>query len=233
MKKPTKRLLLGILVIALILVLHSSGFFTFLTFEELKQHSAYLKSYVDRHYWMSVFSFVAIYTAAVATSMPAAFLFAIAGGFLFGTFWGALLSIFASTVGAVIAFWSIRYLIGDFVQRRYRHYLVNFNEAVAYYGAQFLIFIHFVAIVPLFLLNILAGLTTITTWTFTWTTFLGLIPGVFVFSFAGSQLQQLNAAHDIFSLKIILAFVAIALIALIPLVVRMSGISLFQKKRTR
>jgi len=231
MNKPTKRLLLGVLVIAIILMLHSSGFFTFLTFEELKQHSAYLQSYVDRHYLISVFSFVAIYTTAVATSMPAAFLFAIAGGFLFGTFWGAVLSIFASTVGAVVAFWSIRYLIGDFVQRRYRHYLINFNDAVTDYGAQFLIFIHFVAIVPLFLLNILAGLTTISTWTFIWTTFLGLIPGVFVFSFAGSQLHQLNTAHDIFSLKIIAAFVAIALIALIPLVIRVSGINFFHKKK--
>ncbi len=230
MNKLTKRLLIGVLVIAGIIVLHASGLFTFLSFEELKQHSAYLQLYVERHYLISLCIFMAIYAVAVATSMPAAFLFAVAGGFLFGTLSGALFSTLASTAGSVLAFWSVRYFIGAFFQQKYGHYLSAFNRAVAHYGAQFLVFIHFVTIVPLFLLNIVAGLTTISTWTFAWTTFLGLVPGIVVFAFAGSQLQNLNSAHDIFSLKIILAFVALALIACIPLILRFFGITIFEKK---
>ena len=160
MKTVIRRLFLGIVLISLIVLLHFSGIVQLFTFEQLKKHSSYLQLYVERHYWLSMFSFFAIYTTSVAISMPAAFLFAIAGGFLFGTLLGAVLSIIASTLGAAFAFWSVRHLIGNFIQQHYRSQLISFNRAVAHYGTQFLVLIHFIAIVPLFLVNLLAGLTT-------------------------------------------------------------------------
>jgi len=229
MRKTIRRVLFGIALVSIVVILHSSGLIQVFTFEQLKQHSSYLQAYVARYYWLSIFGFFAIYTTSVATSMPAAFLFAIAGGFLFGTFLGAVLSIIASTLGAILAFWSVRYLIGDFIQQQYRHYLINFNRAFAHYGTQFLIFIHFIAVVPLFLVNVLAGLTNISTWTFCWTTFLGVVPGIIIFSFAGSQLQQFNSMQDIFSFKIIIAFALMGLLACIPLILQFVGISLFKK----
>ncbi len=62
----------------------------------------------------------------------------------------------------------------------------------------------------------MAGLSTISLSTFVWTTAIGIIPGSFVYSYAGSQLSSIQSTEDIVSPSILLALVMLGLLALVP-----------------
>lgn len=217
-KKYYVRFTVIVLFVAFVIWLHYAGIKKYITFEQLKAHSERLNELVESHYTLVALSYVGIYIAAVAISLPAAFLFTIAGGFLFGTVLGTLYSVIGSTLGAMLAFWIVRYGVGDFIQNRYASSLASFNRSVERHGAAFLVFIHYMAFVPFFLINILAGMTTITSWTFFWTTFVGLVPISFIYAFVGSRLQEITRLQDIFSFNFIVALLLIALIGLVPLI---------------
>ena len=218
-RKDVFRFLLLVGFIALIIWVHVAGLARYITLENLKMQSDYLLYLVKNYRALSILFFLIIYTLAVALSLPAAFLITVAGGFLFGTVMGTVYSVVASTCGALLSFLLVRYALGSFIQKRYVNQLHTFNKLVDNYGILFLIFIHFVAIVPFVIINTLAGLTQISAWTFTWTTALGIIPTFLVYAYAGSQLHEIHTLGDIFSKPVIGALFLLGLFAIVPLVV--------------
>lgn len=224
MKKPfgSRFIILALFIIVLI-IFHGSGARSLLTFDNLKSQSEYLREWVSHHYVCSVFTFLTAYFLNVALSLPGAFLLTMTAGFLYGTLVGACYSVTGATLGALAGFLIVRYGIGDFIQERYKNKLVWFNNAVERYGVLFLLGIHLVAVVPLVVVNILAGISKVPTWTFIWTTALSIIPLALVYSYAGSQLQNINSARDIFTGKIVLTLAVLAFAACLPVILARFG----------
>ena len=190
------------------------------TLAGLKAGSAKLSAFVAHNYMLSVIAYILFYITTVSLSLPAAMLTTIAGGYLFGVVWGTLYANIGATIGATVSFLTVRYLIGAVLQKRYQKQLAGFNAAMEQDGTSYLIAIHFVAIIPFFVINMLAGLTEVPLWTFVWTTSLGILPGSTVYTFAGQQLHKINAIQDIFSPGILLAFVLLTLLSLLPILIR-------------
>jgi len=142
------------------------------------------------------------------------------GGFFFGTIPGALFAIFGATVGATISFLLIRDLFGKVFQEQYKDRLKAFNREFKRYGYSYLLLLHVVMIVPLFVPNILAGLAHVSLWTFIWTTAVGIIPGSLTFSFAGQQLMSINSIQEVISARFILSIFLLLLLALTPFFIR-------------
>jgi len=211
------RLVVAIAFLSFVVWIHISGIGKIITLEALQQKSAALTDFTKEHYLLSVLGFTAIYALAVALSMPAAFLITVAGGFLYGTFLGTLFSVLGATVGAVFAFWIVRYGMGTLIQERFAKQLAAFNRSVDQYGTPFLVAIHFIAVIPFFLVNILAGVTTLSTWRFAWTTAVGIFPVSLVYGFAGSKLRTITSLQDLFSWPILIALGLIAAVSLVPL----------------
>jgi uncharacterized membrane protein YdjX (TVP38/TMEM64 family) len=61
------------------------------------------------------------------------------------------------------------------------------------------------------------GLTPIRTWTFTWVTFISMLPGAFIYVNAGTGLANILNDGSIISFE---AFVSLALLAIAPLLLR-------------
>jgi uncharacterized membrane protein YdjX (TVP38/TMEM64 family) len=157
-----------------------------------------------------------VYIAAVALNVPGAAILTMAGGFLFGTALTVLYANVGATTGAVLAFLLARYLLGEWVQSRYRTQLAGFNSEIERNGSKYLLTLRLIPVFPFFLINFLSGLTTIPLRTFAWTTSLGIIPAAAVFGFAGQQIGTISSAGEILSPKVIIAFTLLALLALIP-----------------
>ena len=214
-----RRIFLVIILILSIVAVRYSGVGDYITLETIKAHKETLERIIQERYVMAVFAYILLYLGSVALSVPIAAILTISGGYFFGTMLGALYANIGATLGAVIAFLIVRYLAGDVVQRRYSNQLASFNAAFKRYGTSFLLSIHFIAIVPFFLVNILAAFTKISLWTFIWTTSLGIIPGSLVFAYAGQQLTTIESVQDIFTPHILLAFILLAVLALLPTIV--------------
>jgi len=218
MNTQTKRNILFVLLIAVIVGLRFSPVGSALTFENLKQHRDSLLAFVQARYGLSVACFIATYLVATALSLPAGLVLTLAGGFLFGAPAGVFYVMIGATMGATIAFLSARYVLGKRLQEKYRDALKKFNEEFERNGISYLLTLRLIPIFPFFLINFLVGLTKVPLKTFVWTTALGIMPATAVFAFAGRQLGTIAAASDLLSGKTALVFAALGFLVLVPAV---------------
>ena len=72
---------------------------------------------------------------------------------------------------------------------------------------------------PTFLINALGGLTTVSLWTFIWTTSIGILPGSLVYTFAGQQLGKIESVKEILSWHLILVLILLSVLAILPAVI--------------
>ncbi|TAK60174.1 bifunctional TVP38/TMEM64 family protein/FAD-dependent oxidoreductase [Methylobacter sp.] len=186
----------------------------YLTLETLKAQQAAIQTYRSDHPGLSVAIYMLIYIAVTGLSLPGAALLTLAGGAVFGLFWGTLIVSFASTIGATLAFLSARFLFRDQVKARFGDRLNVINKGVDKDGALYLFTLRLVPIFPFFVINLVTGLTNLNTKTFYWVSQVGMLAGTVVYVNAGTQLGKLESLSGILSPGLIGSF---ALLGIFPL----------------
>ena len=162
-------------------------------------------------------SFFLMYVIVAAFSLPGAAIMTIAAGALFGLFWGSVIASFASTIGATLAFLTARYLLRDLVQAHFGDKLKAINEGMAKDGAFYLFSLRLIPLFPFFLVNLLVGLTPISTRHYYWVSQIGMLAGTVVYVNAGTQLVKITGLADIASPGLLFSF---ALLGIFPLLVK-------------
>lgn len=219
MKRHWKKILVAALIVAAVIIVRALDVGQYLNIETLNRSRTDLLALKDRHYLLFVAAFILVYILSVALSVPWGAYLTIAGGFLFGMA-GVIYVNIGATAGAAAAFLASRYLIGDAIQEKYREKLTSFNAEIERNGRNYMLTLRLIPIFPFFLINILAGVTRIPLSTFVWTTSLGIIPGSFVYTYAGTQLAWIRNADDIMNWKILLALALFGLLALLPVIIK-------------
>ena len=118
-----------------------------------------LSNYYAANPWETILIYLAIYIGATALSLPGAALLTLAGGALFGLLVGTVIISFASSIGATLAFLASRFLLRDYVQKKFASRLQGVNDGFAKDGAFYLFTLRLIPVVPLFMVNLLMGLT--------------------------------------------------------------------------
>lgn len=227
MTKQTRNILLLLLFIGVIVALRLSGVGDLLTVENIQKNRDALLAYVRDNGIVSIAIYILVYTAAIAVNLPGGAVLTLTGGFLFGTLPAVLYVNVGATAGAILAFLSARYLLGDRLQERYRDRLAKFNDEMERNGTRYLLTLRLIPVFPFFVVNFLAGLTRVPLSTFSWTTSLGIIPATAVFAYAGHQLEHVHSVSDILTGKVLFAFLLLAAFTLAPAI-----IGRFRKNRT-
>lgn len=212
-----KRLLL-VLVLALVVAL----FFLFdlgryLTLDYLKASRDSFQALYEQRAIAMLAAYFVLYVVVTMLSLPGGAVMGLAGGALFG-FWPAVLVVsFASTIGATLACALARYLLRDYVQRRFGERLRPINEGVEREGPFYLFTLRLIPLFPFFVVNLVMGLTPMRLGTYYWVSQLGMLPGTMVFINAGKELGKIQSVGDIFSPSLLLSF---ALLGLFPLIAK-------------
>lgn len=167
-----------------------------LSFETLAQRRDVLRAWTEAHGALAAAAFVAAYAVAVALSAPGAVWFTIAGGFLFGAVPGAALSVTGATIGAVGVFLAVRAGLAGWATARVGGWMEGFAERFRQDAASFLLALRLAPVAPFFVVNLAAALLGAPLRTFVWTTFLGIIPGGFVFASVGAGLDSVIARGE-------------------------------------
>ncbi|MGU5792460.1 FAD-dependent oxidoreductase [Aeromonas hydrophila] len=189
----------------------------YLSLPQLQARQAELAALVDRHFVSAALLFVVVYVVSTALSLPGASLLTLAGSAVFGVVWGLLLVSFASSIGATLAFLSARFLLRDWVERRFGDKLASLQAGMKKEGALYLLSLRLIPIFPFFLVNLLMGLTPIRVSTYYWVSQLGMLPGTFVYVLAGSELANLTSTGNILSPGLM---VALTLLGLMPMLLK-------------
>jgi uncharacterized membrane protein YdjX (TVP38/TMEM64 family) len=164
--------------------------------------------------------FVGLYIAVTALSLPGATILTLAGGFLFGTLPATIFVNLGATVGATLAFLAARYVLRDWVERKFGRWLEPLQEGFAKNAFSYLMTLRLIPLFPFFAVNLVSGLTRMNVGTYAAATALGIIPGSFVYAYAGRQLGTLNSLREIASPHVLGAFVLLGVLALSPIVYR-------------
>lgn len=190
----------------------------FLSLTTLKEHRDGLLAFTEANVAAAVVIFIIVYAVVTGLSLPGAVILTLAGGFLFGAVGATLCVNVGATTGATLAFLTARYLLRDTVEHKFGKWLSRFQEGFTQNAFSYLLTLRLIPLVPFFVVNLVSGLTRVNVGTYVAATAIGIIPGSFVYAYAGRQLGTLNSLKEIMSPNVIGAFVLLGLLALVPIV---------------
>lgn len=212
------RVLLAGGLLAGALLFYLLGLHEYFNWEAVKANLASWQNWVDENPALALPLIFVVYVVVTGLSLPVAAVLSLVVGALLGRWLGTMLVSVAAVCGATLAFLSSRYLFRGWVRRRFGERLRKLDEGIARDGAFYLFSLRLVPIVPFFLINLGMGLTSIRLWTFVWVSWLGMLPGTFVYVNAGTELGKIESPADVLSPGVIVAFV---LLGLAPLLFRL------------
>ncbi|HSW86696.1 MAG TPA: VTT domain-containing protein [Rhabdochlamydiaceae bacterium] len=223
-------------LITLIIIFYATGLYHYVSYHFLKAQHDQLMALVHQHHILAPIIFMLAYAFTMSLGIPDVLFFTLAGGFLFPWPLSLVYVVFSETIGSSLFFLSVRTAFGSKIyKKKYFLFLNKMKKGFQKYPASYLLSLRFMHIIPIWMVNLAAGLSNVRLWTFVWTTFLGYIPLAVVFTQMGSGLHEIFAHHEKFSVrnvlnyKIEISLGLLALISLAPILVK----KYIQKKRRK
>jgi uncharacterized membrane protein YdjX (TVP38/TMEM64 family) len=221
-----KRFWLVLLVVALALGIRMSGIGDAFSLDALREHRTILITIVEQNRVLASASYLFLYIAATALSVPGAVLLTLTGGFLFGPLYGAALAVIGASTGATLVFILARFVLGDRPMDRFGAQAAALADAIQRNAWSYLLVLRLVPLFPFFLVNIVPAAVGVRLPVYVLTTLVGIIPGTVVYSLAGAGLGSVFDGDEPFSLgailtpEIIAALVGLAALALLAIPIR-------------
>lgn len=197
-----------------------------LSVDNLRMLHVSVRNFAAIHPALTLLLFMSVYILYALLSLPGIFVFSLLAGCLFSQPFSTLYVTFAATVGASLLFLAARTAFGQFFFHRAGRFLDKMEQGFRENAASYLLFLRLIPLFPFGIVNIAGAFFNVPFRTFAWTTFLGMIPSVFIYTQAGRGLalllhssDPLNPAH-LFNPFLIGALVGLALLALLPIFFR-------------
>jgi uncharacterized membrane protein YdjX (TVP38/TMEM64 family) len=214
---------LGKISIAVGIALAIGAFFyfdlgRFLSLAALKENRDGLLAFTEANFAAAIGMFIVAYVIVTGLSLPGAVILTLAGGFLFGAVGATLCVNIGATTGATLAFLTARYVLRDTVEQKFGKWLGPLQEGFAQNAFSYLLTLRLIPLFPFFVVNLVSGLTRVSVGTYVAATAIGIVPGSFIYAYAGRQLGTINSLKEIASPNVIGAFVLLGLLALVPVI---------------
>lgn len=211
------KLLVALLIAVLIGAVFALGLDQYLDLEFLRTQQQGIRGFVEQNLTLASMAFFLLYVTVAALSIPGATIMTLAAGAVFGIVVGTIVVSFASTVGATLAFLISRYLLRDYVERKFQWATDKINRGVEREGGYYLFTLRLVPLFPFFVINMVMALTRLPTQTFYWVSQIGMFPATIVYVNAGTQLGRIDDAADILSPAVLGSF---ALLGVFPILAK-------------
>jgi uncharacterized membrane protein YdjX (TVP38/TMEM64 family) len=124
------RALLIVVILGALISFFAFDLGRFLSLPYLQAKHAELENLYAADPWSAVFIFSGVYVVAVSLGLPGAAVLTLVAGAIFGFWRGAFLVSISSTLGAIIALLSSRFLFRDWVQNKFGENLQSINRGM-------------------------------------------------------------------------------------------------------
>jgi len=191
----------------------------YFSLEQLVNQEMLVRDAIRQNPWSSFFIGFGVYL--VLSLVPGTGGKAVVWGWLFG-FWQAVIVVTVGlTIAAMLIFTTSRYLFQASIERRYANFVNLMNKHLEKEGAFYLLTLR-MAHAPYSIVNPVSGASRVRTWTFFWTTAVGLLPANIIWIYVGMRLPSLQefAAQGPAAMVDLPLLVALVGCAFLPLLVR-------------
>lgn len=132
-------------------------------------------------------------------------------GSIFGVWIGTLVALIGNTIGATLAFLLARYIFQDYSKKLLSKYpkLDKYVNDLESKGLSTVLFLRLVPLFPFNVINFLLGVTPIPLRVYVIGSFIGMIPGTFLFVYLGGSIKMLSFLNITLS---IIGIIALTLI---------------------
>ncbi|PPR45281.1 MAG: hypothetical protein CFH16_00823 [Alphaproteobacteria bacterium MarineAlpha5_Bin6] len=173
--------------------------------------------YTNEFYLRSYFLFFIFLFLYATTSFPGFIIFSALSGYLYGTYYGYLISIISLTLGSLVFFLISKNFFKFFFYKYYEKYSNNINKYIQKSSIEYLIIFRMIPGAPLGIQNFLLSLLNINISKFIFVTFIGFTPYIFASTFIGNKINNINLIkelkfNDILSLDLIILIVILLVI---------------------
>jgi uncharacterized membrane protein YdjX (TVP38/TMEM64 family) len=219
-----QRLIPLVILVAGLGLFFALGLQDYLSCNVLRDHRDELSQWVGQHRLTAILAFISIYILAVALSVPGGAVLTVAGGFLFGIGLATGMVVIAATIGATILFLAARSGLGDMLRAKAGPWLGKLEQGFGANGLSYLLVLRLVPLFPFFVVNLVPAFLGVSLRTYVIGTFLGIIPGTFVFASVGAGLGSIFDAGGACSLdnvltpQVVIALLGLAALSMIPVV---------------
>ncbi len=185
-----------------------------------------LLAWISNYPTASPLIYIFLYAFLVAISFPVGAFLTILGGFLFDAFWGTFYTVIGATFGAIVIFLAARYALGEIIKTKLGKIYERIEKGFQKNGPWYLLFLRLIPLFPFWAVNIASALLPITLFTYFSTTFIGIIPGTFIYAQAGAGVGTIFDEREEFSLeaifnwKIQIALLLLAIFSLSPILIK-------------
>jgi uncharacterized membrane protein YdjX (TVP38/TMEM64 family) len=165
--------------------------------------------------WWAPVAHIVLFATGTVLFVPGA-IFAMAGGALFGPYWGTALNVMGATTGATLSFVIARHLGAGWVRQKAGQKLQRVITGVEAEGWRFVALLRLIPLFPFNLTNYALGLTRIPLTHYVLASLVCMLPGALAYTWlghAGRQAldgDQTAIRHGLFALAIL------AMIAFLP-----------------
>ncbi|SPQ01638.1 conserved membrane hypothetical protein [Candidatus Sulfobium mesophilum] len=172
-KKILKKLTVVTIVVGVIAVFKILGLGQYFTLAYMKASQARFSSLYADHRLMVIVAYMVIYILVTSLSLP-----------------GAVIMTLACAVS--------RFVLREWVQKKFGDKLKAVNEGIEREGAFYLFTLRLIPIFPFWLINIVMGLTRMPLRTFYWVSQAGMLAGTIVYVNAGKELAKIESVGGYF-----------------------------------
>lgn len=177
--------------IILLVILTSFGLYFCWSSGMLKNCNPYnMKNYISSFGILAPIIYIAIFTIVPLTFFPDAVL-AVAGGMIFGLGLGTFYTIIGAVCGATLSFFISRTFGRGLVEKLIKGKAEWFEDGIEKRGFLFIFILRLIPLVPFDVISYGAGLSKIKYTDFLFATFIGIVPGVLVYTNLGDKSGKL------------------------------------------
>ena len=198
---------------AVLIVIIGTG----LLLPDLDQESL-IATFSDQQGLMAV-TFILGFALAALLFLPGS-LFSLAGGALFGPWFGTLFNLLGATLGAAVAFLIGRYLAANWVENQLKGKGKALMTGVNAEGWRFVAFVRLVPLFPFNLMNYALGLTRIPFKHYIITSFITMAPGSLAFSYLGHAGRNLVDGGDSVLQPLLIALTLLGITLVLPKIIK-------------
>ncbi len=131
----------------------------------------------------------------------------IAGGMVFGLFWGTVLTSVGSLIGALLAYYLAKYLGSGFVRKFVKKDLVDITSGKS--GFLLILILRLVPLFPFKVVSYSAGLAEVDIKEFILATIIGSMPGILVYVNLGDKVNRIGSGEFYLAIFLLIGLTAV------------------------